>query len=76
MLYGDGWGRLMHDGLQFQIIFHILFAVEGFSAWKGKSLLHSSVAALDEGPEFDQKKYEDIAISSRSRDDMVASSVS
>lgn len=44
--------------IKFAILFHILAAVEGFSAWKGKSFIGKSIANFDEGPEFDRVRFD------------------
>ncbi len=44
--------------IKFAILFQILAAVEGFSAWKGKSFIGRSIANFDEGPEFDRAEFD------------------
>lgn len=46
--------------IKFAILFHILAAVEGFSAWKGKSFIGKSIANFDEGPEFDRTRFDEL----------------
>lgn len=48
--------------LQFDIIFQLVVAVEGFSTWKGKSFLGKSFANIDEGPEFDKRTLNNLVL--------------
>ncbi len=46
--------------IKFAVLFQILAAVEGFSAWKGKSFIGKSVANFDDGPMFDRTRFDEL----------------